>query len=88
MTAALTSHEERIVDIFLDFCAALNQRRAHYELLVARPEAVMVLLSIPGERWEIEFFRDGHIELERFVSQGVAEGGPGDLEAALRYFDE
>lgn len=71
----------------LDFCAALDQRNAHYELLVARPEALMVLLSVPGERWEIEFFSDGHIELERYVSQGVVDAGPADLDAALRYFD-
>ncbi len=75
------------MDILLDFCVALNQRKAHYELLVVRPEAVMVLVSIPGERWEIEFFRDGHIELERFVSQGVDDAGSADLEAALRYYD-
>jgi hypothetical protein len=76
-----------VIEKVLDFCAALDQRKAHYELLVARPEALMVLLSVPGERWEIEFFADGHIELERFVSQGVADAGPSDLEAALRYYD-
>jgi len=75
------------MDNLLAFCAALNQRRAHYELLVVRPEAVMVLLSVPGERWEIEFFLDGHIELERFVSQGVDDAGSAELDTALRYFD-
>jgi hypothetical protein len=72
----------------LDFCAALNQRRASYKLSVDRPEAIRATLDVPGERWKIDFFPDGHIELERYVGQGVVEGGPGDLEAALRYFDE
>jgi hypothetical protein len=76
-----------VIEKLLDFCAALDQRKAHYELLVVRPEALMVLLSVPGERWEIEFFADGHIELERFVSQGVGDAGPADLEAALGFFD-
>jgi hypothetical protein len=77
-----------VMEKLLAFCAALNERSAHYELLVVRPEAVMVLLSVPGERWEIEFFPDGHIELERFVSQDdVVDAGPADLDAALRYFD-
>lgn len=76
-----------VIEKLLAFCTALNERRAHYELLVVRPEAIMVLLSVPGERWEIEFFPDGHIELERFVSQGVADAGPTDLDAALRCFD-
>jgi hypothetical protein len=76
-----------VMERLLAFCTELSKRRAHYDLLVVRPEAIMVLLSVPGERWEIEFFPDGHIELERFVGQGVADAGPADLDAALRYFD-
>ncbi len=34
----------------------------------------MVELAIPGERWEVEFFEDGHVEVERFRSH------PGGLE--------
>jgi hypothetical protein len=69
------------------FCAALDERRAHYQVLVVRPEAIMVALTVPGERWEIEFFHDGHVEIERFVSQGVFDAGPDALDEALRYFD-
>jgi hypothetical protein len=70
----------------LEFCAALNERGATYELAVVRPEAAMVALTVPGERWEIEFFLDGRVEVERFVSQGV-EINAGTMEDALRYFD-
>jgi hypothetical protein len=31
----------------------------------------MVRAIVPGQRWEIEFFADGEIEIERFVSTGV-----------------
>ncbi len=31
----------------------------------------MVILAVPGERWEVEFFQDGTVEIERFVSTGV-----------------
>lgn len=71
----------------LSFCAALEQRRARYDVLVVRPDAVTVSLAVPGERWEIEFFTDGRIEMERFVSQGVEERATA-LEDALRFFDE
>ena len=71
----------------LQFCMALNLRRAHYELLVLRPDAAMVALDVPGQRWEIEFFADGRIEVERFVSQGV-EANLEVLKDALKYFDE
>jgi hypothetical protein len=71
----------------LQFCNALNERRASYRLSVDRPEAIRVTLDVPGERWEIEFFPDGEIELERYVSQGVVPAGPDDLEAALGYYE-
>lgn len=76
-----------VLDDVLQFCAALNDRRASYKLSVDRPEAIRVTLDVPGERWEIDFFPDGEIELDRYVSQGVVEAGPADLEAALGYFD-
>ncbi len=54
----------------LEFTAALEADRIDYSLRVVRLDAVMVLVTIPGQRWEIEFMRDGSIEVERFVSNG------------------
>jgi hypothetical protein len=54
-------------------CAELDRRHVAYQLVIARQDALMVSVAIPGERWEIEYFDDGHIELERFVSHGVEE---------------
>jgi hypothetical protein len=71
----------------LQFCNALNMRHAPYKLSVDRPEAIRVTLDVPGERWEIDFFPDGDIELERYIGQGVVRAGSADLEAALGYFD-
>jgi hypothetical protein len=31
----------------------------------------MVVVATPGEFWEIEFFRDGQIEVERYKSDGT-----------------
>jgi hypothetical protein len=76
-----------VLDNVLQFCTALNERRASYKLSVDRPEAIRVTLDVPGERWEIDFFPDGHIELERYVGQGVVDAGPAELEAALRYYN-
>ena len=33
-------------------------------------DALLIDVSVPGERWEIEMFSDGHIEVERFISTG------------------
>jgi hypothetical protein len=58
----------------LDFLARLDAARIHHTLTSVRPEAVMVIVTVPGERWEVEFFTDGVVEVERFVSQGVVAG--------------
>lgn len=50
----------------------LDEQRAEYKVLIDRPQAIMLLVYLPGQRWEIECFDDGHIELERFISEGAA----------------
>ena len=69
------------------FCRELNQRHISYELLMAREEALMVSLALPGERWEVEFFDDGRVEVERFVSQGVVDA-PHVLTDLMTRLDE
>jgi hypothetical protein len=50
-------------------------------------DALMVSVLVPGERWEIEFFDDGHIEVEKFSSQGVSEN-PSAVRDLLELFTE
>jgi hypothetical protein len=70
-----------------EFHRALERRHVPHEFRIARDEALMMSAAVPGERWEIEFFDDGRIELERFVSQGVVES-PGALAELLARFEE
>jgi len=67
-------------------CAELSRRRASYALSIVR-DSLLVAVSVPGERWEIEFFDDGRVELERFVSRGVVEA-PDAPQDVLTYFDD
>lgn len=46
----------------------------HYALEHNRDEAIMVIPTVPGERWEIEFFSDGKVEIEVFRSDGSIHG--------------
>ena len=55
---------------FLDFMNRLEQENISYSLEHNRSEAVMVLVTVPGERWEVEFFADGSVEVEVFTSSG------------------
>jgi hypothetical protein len=60
----------------LDFLTRLERAHIHYALEHNRDDAIMVNVATPGERWEIEFFADGHTEVEIFRStdEGVREG--------------
>lgn len=62
----------------LSFLDRLEQDKVWYRLEHVR-DSVMVLVAIAGERWEVEFFADGTVEVERFRSSGEIEG-----EDALR----
>ncbi len=78
MTALLTATE---------FHRALERRHVAHEFRIVRDDALMMSVAIPGERGEVEFFDDGRIELERFVSQGVVEA-PEALTELLAWFEE
>ena len=54
----------------LDFLGALEDKHIYYQLSRIR-DSVMVEISVPGERWEVEFFEDGHVEVEKFLSEGT-----------------
>ncbi len=57
----------------LAFLDRLEEAGLSYRLDHVR-EALMVSVAIPGERWEIEFFEDGSVEVEKFRSSGEIEG--------------
>jgi hypothetical protein len=57
-------------DKLLVFLSDLEKLGIDYTLAHNRDEAVMVIAAAPGERWEIEFLKDGSMEVERFISGG------------------
>lgn len=60
---------------------------APFSLDSVRPEAVMLLVAVPGERWEIEWFEDGHLEVEVFRSSGEM-GDRTDLSTLFQKLSE
>lgn len=54
----------------IDFLAELDKRHIFYTLGQAQYDGVMVDISVPGQRWEVEFFADGSVEVEIFSSDG------------------
>lgn len=63
----------------------LEQSGISYDLAHHRDEAIMVKVAVPGERWEIEFFDDGSVEVERFISNGEIYGAEALSELFARY---
>lgn len=64
------------IDVFgrlLDFLNRLDTAHVQYVLGRTRPESVMVDISLPGWRWEVEFMLDGRIEIERYQSVAGVE---------------
>lgn len=65
-------HVHNALEIALAYLDRLESAGIVYRLEKVR-DALMVTLAIPGERWEVEFFEDGHVEIERFKSIGEIE---------------
>jgi len=52
------------------FLDRLDEDDIHYTLSSVREGAIMVGVTVPQERWEIEFMADGDIEIEVFKGDG------------------
>ena len=56
------------MDKLLRVLRRLDAAGIHYSMRSVRDGVVMVEAIVPGQHWEIEFFEDGHVEIERFFA--------------------
>ncbi|MBN3734081.1 MULTISPECIES: hypothetical protein [Burkholderia] len=49
-----------------ELLSSLDERRLFYTLGRHRPDTILVSITVPGERIEIDVFDDGHMEMSRF----------------------
>ncbi len=63
-----------VYGMLLDFLTRLDQSKIRYRLRNIREDAILVDISVPSERWEVEFMRDGSVEVERFITTVSIEG--------------
>jgi hypothetical protein len=70
-----------------NFLNKLTDSNIFYRLNKVRCEAIMVEITVPGQRWEIEFMEDGTIEIEKFISDG-AMYDVAELEVLLKEFSD
>ena len=67
----------------LGFLSELDTHHIFFKLGRVREEALMVEITVPGERWEVEFLADGSVEVEIFSQSGGVKTGH-ESETALR----
>ena len=53
----------------IEFLDKLEAKKIYYRLNKIR-NSILVEVSVPGQRWEIEFMTDGSILIEKFISNG------------------
>lgn len=70
------------------FLDKLEHQRISYTLAHNREDALMVLVAVPGERWEIEFRSDRSVEIEKFISTGEISDVESLSELFARYTDQ
>ena len=58
------------IDRLLQFLRRLEDAKIDYRLDNYREDAISVLIAVPGERWEVDFLKDGSVDVERFRSNG------------------
>ncbi len=75
-------------DRIILFLQKLEKQAIDYSLAHHRDEAVMVIVAVPGEPWEIEFLSDGLVEVEKFVSNGEIAGEEALTELFDRYSEQ
>ena len=76
----------------IDFLNKLEDVKIWYSIKKSMPDSIRVLVDVPGERWEIDFFfNDGaecsDIWIEKFKSVG-ASFTEDELEVLFRDFSD
>ena len=70
----------------LKFLTDLESAHIRFTLEHNRTDTIMVLIVVPGERWEVEFYPDGEVEVEVFRSAGMS--GETELTRLFRDFSD
>jgi hypothetical protein len=65
----------------------LDAARIAYRLERVRDDAIAIEVAVPGERWEIEWFESGEVEVEIFRSSGEILDARALTELFARFAD-
>ena len=71
----------------LEFLDRLRRSHIHYSLAQFRDETIAIVITVPGQRWEVEVAGDGSVKVEKFTSGGQISDAS-VLEELFREFSD
>jgi len=86
MSPTLLSDPAVGTDVFGHLLFVMNRlaaARIPYTLRHSRDDAVMIEVTVPGERWEIDFLEDGDVDVEVFRSTGGVTADAGRIDQLI-----
>jgi hypothetical protein len=75
------------MNVLYELIKRLRDNCIFFEIKSYRESFVMLSVSVPGERWEIEISGDGGVEVEVFKSDGELHDETKLAELFQRYSD-
>jgi len=77
---------------FIELLERLEDKNIYYRLNKTRDDTIMIEVSVPGQRWEIEYntygrSTGGSIEIEKFSSDGTVYDEE-EIETLFRDFSD
>lgn len=83
-TAGLSEHD---LTSLLDFLSRLEAAKIHFTLARNQEDAITIAVAVPGQRWEIDCYGNGKIEVEIFKADGTIRDASA-IEELLRDFSD
>ncbi|KVM93242.1 hypothetical protein WJ62_25810 [Burkholderia diffusa] len=71
-----------------ELLSSLDERRLFYTLGRHRPHTILISITVPGERIEIDVFDDGHMEMSRFSGDESVIDDPQIISKAIEEASE
>jgi hypothetical protein len=54
----------------IDFLNRLDNAKIYYTIDHTSDDSILVVVAVPGQRWEVQFMADGDVGVEKFLSNG------------------
>lgn len=58
----------------ISFLNKLEEKKIFYQISKIRNESILIEITVPGQKWEVEFMENGDVEIEKFLSNGTIYG--------------